>query len=96
MAAAQTEKAKGALSSKRQVPCEDIQIRFPVPEAWIYLFREERRWGVGSVHAKVRRPGKVKVTNKYPLAILKHTKNLRDFSLSKIFFHFYFCNILSE
>ncbi|KAL3985233.1 Adaptor complexes medium subunit family protein [Acanthocheilonema viteae] len=60
MAAAQTEKTRGALSSKRQVPCEDIQIRFPVPEAWIYLFREERRWGVGSVHAKVRRPGKVK------------------------------------
>uniref|UniRef100_A0A0R3RHW6 Tudor domain-containing protein n=1 Tax=Elaeophora elaphi TaxID=1147741 RepID=A0A0R3RHW6_9BILA len=60
MAAAQTEKVKGVLSNKRQVPCEDIQIRFPVPEAWIYLFREERRWGVGSVHAKVRRPGKVK------------------------------------
>ncbi|OZC12176.1 hypothetical protein X798_00697 [Onchocerca flexuosa] len=60
MAAAQTEKTKGSFSSKRQVPCEDIQIRFPIPEAWIYLFREERRWGVGSVHAKVRRPGKVK------------------------------------
>ncbi|MCP9259749.1 Protein stoned-B [Dirofilaria immitis] len=60
MAAAQTEKTKGGLSNKRQVPCEDIQIRFPIPEAWIYLFREERRWGVGSVHAKVRRPGKVK------------------------------------
>ncbi|KRZ09781.1 putative stoned B-like protein [Trichinella zimbabwensis] len=44
----------------RQVPCEDIQIRFPIPEAWIYLFREERYWGYGSVHAKVRRPGKVK------------------------------------
>jgi hypothetical protein len=44
-----------------QVPCEDIQIRFPIPEAWIYLFREERHWGYGSVHAKVRRPGKVKV-----------------------------------
>ncbi|VDK67078.1 unnamed protein product [Onchocerca ochengi] len=60
MAAAQTENTKGSFSSKRQVPCEDIQIRFPIPEAWIYLFREERRWGVGSVHAKVRRPGKVK------------------------------------
>ncbi|CDW56546.1 protein UNC 41, b [Trichuris trichiura] len=44
----------------RQVPCEDIQIRFPIPEAWIYLFREERYWGYGSVHAKLRRPGKVK------------------------------------
>lgn len=61
MAAAQAEKSKGGKYSKRQVPCEDIQIRFPIPEAWIYLFREERHWGVGSVHAKVRRPGKVKV-----------------------------------
>lgn len=43
-----------------QVPCEDIQIRFPIPEAWIYLFREERHWGYGSVHAKNKRPGKVK------------------------------------
>lgn len=61
MAAAQTEKNKGDNGDKSQVPCEDIQIRFPIPEAWIYLFREERRWGVGSVHAKARRPGKVKV-----------------------------------
>ncbi|VDM44781.1 unnamed protein product [Toxocara canis] len=60
MAAAQAEKTKGGKSAKRQIPCEDIQIRFPIPEAWIYLFREERHWGVGSVHAKVRRPGKVK------------------------------------
>lgn len=62
MAAAQAEKTKGGKSTKRQVPCEDIQIRFPIPEAWIYLFREERHWGVGSVHAKVRKPGKVKVS----------------------------------
>uniref|UniRef100_A0A0M3J3X6 Putative stoned B-like protein (inferred by orthology to a C. elegans protein) n=1 Tax=Anisakis simplex TaxID=6269 RepID=A0A0M3J3X6_ANISI len=61
MVAAQTEKTKGGRVAKRQIPCEDIQIRFPIPEAWIYLFREERHWGVGSVHAKVRRPGKVKV-----------------------------------
>ncbi|VDN08040.1 unnamed protein product [Thelazia callipaeda] len=57
IAAAQSEHLK---CSRRQIPCEDIQIRFPVPEAWIYLFREERRWGVGSVHAKVKRPGRVK------------------------------------
>ncbi|TKR57517.1 hypothetical protein L596_030770 [Steinernema carpocapsae] len=60
MAAAQTQRSKGSSDSIRQIPCEDIQIRFPIPEAWIYLFREERHWGVGSVHAKVRRPGKVK------------------------------------
>lgn len=41
--------------------CENIVIRFPIPEAWIYIFREERHWGIGSVHAKIRRPGKVKV-----------------------------------
>ncbi|CAJ0566958.1 unnamed protein product, partial [Mesorhabditis spiculigera] len=34
--------------------------RFPIPEAWIYIFREERHWGVGSVHSKKLRPGKVK------------------------------------
>uniref|UniRef100_A0A9J2P5U7 MHD domain-containing protein n=1 Tax=Ascaris lumbricoides TaxID=6252 RepID=A0A9J2P5U7_ASCLU len=60
MVAAQADKTKSGKSAKRQIPCEDIQIRFPIPEAWIYLFREERHWGVGSVHAKVRRPGKVK------------------------------------
>ncbi len=49
---------------KRGVPCEDIQVRFPIPEAWIYLFREDRHWGVGSVHARIRKPGKVKVGNR--------------------------------
>lgn len=56
-----------------QVPCEDIQIRFPIPEAWIYLFREERHWGYGSVHSKVRRPGKVKVIVD-PFVIVKPVK----------------------
>uniref|UniRef100_A0A0N5AIT8 MHD domain-containing protein n=1 Tax=Syphacia muris TaxID=451379 RepID=A0A0N5AIT8_9BILA len=60
MAAAQIQKTKGGRVTKNQIPCEDIQIRFPIPEAWIYLFREERNWGVGSVHSKIRRPGKVK------------------------------------
>uniref|UniRef100_A0A1I7XFV7 ERCC4 domain-containing protein n=1 Tax=Heterorhabditis bacteriophora TaxID=37862 RepID=A0A1I7XFV7_HETBA len=61
MAAAQVEKSKGGKSTRRQIPCEDIAIRFPVPEAWIYIFREERHWGIGSVHSKKLRPGKVKV-----------------------------------
>lgn len=61
MAAAQHQLAKGTVESTRSIPCEDIQIRFPIPDAWIYIFREERTWGVGSVHSKTRRPGKVKV-----------------------------------
>lgn len=61
MAASNQHLAKGTAESSRSIPCEDIQIRFPIPDAWIYIFREERTWGVGSVHSKTRRPGKVKV-----------------------------------
>ena len=43
-----------------QVPCEDIQIRFPIPEPWIYLFRVERRFGYGSIKSATRKPGKIK------------------------------------
>ncbi|XP_074659608.1 uncharacterized protein LOC141912249 [Tubulanus polymorphus] len=43
-----------------QVPCEDIQIRFPIPESWIYLFRIEKRFGYGSVKSATRKPGKIK------------------------------------
>ena len=49
-------------SSRRaaQTPCEDIQIRFPLPEPWVYLFRVERRFKYGSVHSATRRPGRIK------------------------------------
>jgi len=49
-------------SSRRaaQTPCEDIQIRFPLPEPWIYLFRVERRFKYGSVHSATRKPGRIK------------------------------------
>ncbi|KAE9548682.1 hypothetical protein FO519_008104 [Halicephalobus sp. NKZ332] len=60
MAAAQQQRARGTTESTRTIPCEDICIRFPIPEAWIYIFREDRHWGVGSVHSKSRKPGKVK------------------------------------
>ncbi|KAK0409720.1 hypothetical protein QR680_004712 [Steinernema hermaphroditum] len=75
MAAAQTQRGRGASESIRQIPCEDIQIRFPIPEAWIYLFREERHWGVGSVHAKVRRPGKVKNLKDRLMGAMQTTDN---------------------
>ena len=25
-----------------QVPCEDVTIRIPIPEAWVYQFRSEK------------------------------------------------------
>lgn len=44
-----------------QVPCEDVAIRFPIPEAWIYLFRVEKHHRYGSVksaHRYLTSPGR--------------------------------------
>uniref|UniRef100_A0A2R5LJ28 Putative stoned b synaptic vesicle bioproteinsis protein n=1 Tax=Ornithodoros turicata TaxID=34597 RepID=A0A2R5LJ28_9ACAR len=43
-----------------QVPCEDIQIRFPIPECWVYLFRVEKHFRYGALKSAARRPGKIK------------------------------------
>lgn len=43
-----------------QFPCEDIEIRFPIPDCWIYLFRYEKRFGYGSFKSATRKPGKIK------------------------------------
>ncbi|KAJ9586260.1 hypothetical protein L9F63_020094, partial [Diploptera punctata] len=43
-----------------QIPCEDIMVRFPIPECWIYLFRVEKHFRYGSVKSTHRRTGKVK------------------------------------
>ncbi|KAF5290563.1 hypothetical protein FQA39_LY14692 [Lamprigera yunnana] len=43
-----------------QVPCEDVMIRIPVPECWIYLFRVEKHFRYGSVKSTHRRTGKIK------------------------------------
>ncbi|CAG0914072.1 unnamed protein product [Notodromas monacha] len=42
------------------VPCEDVAIRFPIPECWIYMFRTEKHFRYGSVKSAHRRHGKVK------------------------------------
>ncbi len=44
----------------QQTPCEDIQIRIPIPEPWIYLFRVEKRFRYGSVKSSTRKAGKIK------------------------------------
>ncbi|XP_022113235.2 protein stoned-B [Pieris rapae] len=43
-----------------QVPCEDVAVRFPIPECWIYLFRVEKHFRYGSVKSAHRRTGKIK------------------------------------
>ena len=43
-----------------QTPCEDIQVRFPIPEPWIYYFRVEKHFRYGSLHSTLRKPGKIK------------------------------------
>ncbi|KAF5294254.1 hypothetical protein FQR65_LT10840 [Abscondita terminalis] len=43
-----------------QVPCEDVMIRIPIPECWIYLFRIEKHFRYGSVKSTHRRTGKIK------------------------------------
>ncbi|XP_055711953.1 protein stoned-B [Phlebotomus papatasi] len=43
-----------------QIPCEDVAIRFPIPECWIYLFRVEKHFRYGSVKSAHRRTGKIK------------------------------------
>jgi len=43
-----------------QVACEDIQIRFPIPESLVYMFRVERRFKYGSVHSAKKKPGRIK------------------------------------
>ncbi|XP_054261451.1 protein stoned-B [Macrosteles quadrilineatus] len=43
-----------------QIPCEDVCIRIPIPECWIYLFRVEKHFRYGSVKSAHRRTGKVK------------------------------------
>lgn len=38
-----------------QIPCEDVVVRFPIPECWIYLFRVEKHFRYGSVKSAHRR-----------------------------------------
>lgn len=51
----------GSVSRKHgQIPCENIAICLHIPECWIYFFREEKHFRMGSKKSVNRRPGKVK------------------------------------
>lgn len=43
-----------------EVYCQDIQIRFPLPDVWVYLFRVEKRFRYGAVHSTKQKLGKIK------------------------------------
>ena len=51
-------------NSDEQCPCEDIQIRFPIPDPWVYMFRVEKRFRYGAIHSVRRKAGKIKVNHK--------------------------------
>jgi hypothetical protein len=48
-----------------QVYCEDIQIRFPLPDLWVYLFRVEKRFRYGAVHSTKHKFGKIKGLDRF-------------------------------
>ncbi|PAA57359.1 hypothetical protein BOX15_Mlig034083g2 [Macrostomum lignano] len=43
-----------------EVPAEDIEIRIPIPEDWVYFFRQEGKFKYNSVHSALRKPGRIK------------------------------------
>lgn len=54
-------------NSDEKCPCEEIQIRFPLPDAWVYMFRVEKRFRYGAIHSVRRQAGKIKVKiNAFP------------------------------
>ena len=48
-----------------EVHCEDIQIRFPLPDVWVYLFRVEKRFRYGAVHSSKHKFGKIKGLDRF-------------------------------
>ncbi|XP_067939918.1 uncharacterized protein [Watersipora subatra] len=60
---------------KGQVPCQDIQVCFPIPDSWVYKFRVEKHQKMGSLHAATRKPGKVKGLERITTAFGKVAEN---------------------
>lgn len=54
-------------NSDEQCPCEDIQIRFPIPDPWVYMFRVEKRFRYGAIHSVRRKAGKIKGLDRFML-----------------------------
>lgn len=63
-------------NSDDQCPCQDIQIRFPIPDPWVYMFRVEKRFRYGAIHSVRRKAGKIKVIyrDRFCFCIRQNTK----------------------
>ena len=55
-----------------EVHCNDIQIRFPLPDAWVYLFRVEKMFRYGAVHSTKHKFGKVKGLDRFMVHKTQH------------------------
>eukprot|EP00094_Tigriopus_californicus_P003267 TCALIF_03142-PA protein Name:"Similar to stnB Protein stoned-B (Drosophila melanogaster)" AED:0.42 eAED:0.43 QI:0/0/0/0.8/1/1/10/0/824 len=78
-----------------QVPCEDVAMRIPLPECWIYQFRTEKHHmslsqlatgninlgtRMGSVKSAHRRAGKVKGLERFMGTLETHSQDLMETS----------------
>ncbi len=78
-----------------QVPCEDVSMRIPLPECWIYQFRTEKHHmslsqlavgnlnigtRMGSVKSAHRRAGKVKGLERFMGTLETHSQELMETS----------------
>lgn len=52
--------------------CEDIQIRFPLPDAWVYMFRVEKMFRYGAVHSTKHKFGKIKGLDRFMVHKSQH------------------------
>jgi hypothetical protein len=50
----------GTYFTNNEAHCENIQIRFPLPDTWVYMFRVEKRFRYGAVHSSKQKMGKIK------------------------------------
>lgn len=71
----------GYISRKMgQIPCEDVVVRIPLPECWVYMFRVEKHFRYGSVKAAHRRQGKVKGLDRFLGAVDAPEQTLMEVS----------------
>ena len=55
----------GSYYTNSDVHCADIQIRFPIPDVWVYLFRVQKTFHYGAVHSTKHKFGKLKGLDRF-------------------------------
>lgn len=72
--------AGGYFTNVNDVYCEDIQIRFPLPDVWVYLFRVEKMFRYGAVHSTKSKLGKLKGLDRLLLNKTSHQAAMMEAS----------------